>query len=572
MANYYYGYVRLYTTPAKVTTLTTNDMKTPAKTNPIPCYDNYKVWYVVDVYKTTVSNFSQWAAAKPLSGTLVAGSNKRLTINKNSSNVDIITGDIVNSNSHFMFSIYKDINTGNTQVTCTPSLSLTQSEETGSDVVITNILWENTAKTPPTIAFSQKAGDPTFPTTNIDAWRKTKFGTNYKTASSIKDRFFYTCNNLWYLLVNETSVGTVSVWKFDKDGLNPSQAVTPRAITNNAQLQSWNQQNAKILQTAKDDKTCSKNDGTNSVVADIPDVNPTPPTDYMRWNPPPHSASRSVPYGIKTKGLLDKNGNVINGDFSDILIAGNYNANYAVNTDKGYSYLERGRIFQDKISASIMNTTKLSIPAGSATAKQWGFRFMYNPTTISYNTAANNSIDWTRGSKDSAALLSGNQTVTFQLYLNRLVDMGYLDALYGSGVGQSRYDQMTPTMAYGRNLEEEEYQGILHRGTEYDIEFLYRTLTGDPLTNNPLFNPNYKGRSADIGYITGIPLWLYLNDNLRYYGAVASLGVNHVIFNTEMVPMLSVVDISFARYPAQFGNNSDSVKSIVSTLNTPAGG
>jgi hypothetical protein len=567
MANYYYGRVRTFTTPYTVNTLTDDNLKTQVKTNPVQSYDKYKVWYVIDVHKTSESSFSKWSASTN-KGPLVAGNNKRVSLNKNSSNLSIVTGSIVYWNSHLVFSIYR--NTGanptnsNAQLTCTPTISITQSEETGSDVVVTNILWENKAKVAPTIVFSQKAGDPTYNTNAIDAWRKEKYGAKYNSFSSIKDRFFYQCDNKWYVLINEINrvPSLVSLWKFDKDGGNPTQAVTPRKITNDATAKSWNDQNLKIFHTVVKDKTCSAGSGSGS--GDITDVDRKPPTEYLRWNPPPHAASRSIPYGIKTKGLLDKNGQVINGSFSDILIAGNYIPRYAVETEKGYSYLERGRIFQDKISASIMNTTKISIPAGSTTAKQWGFRFMYNPTTISYTTAANNSIDWTMGSKDQAALLTGNQTVTFQLYINRIVDMSYLSEVNPT----SNMDS-----AYGRGLEGEERAGILRRGTEYDIEFLYRTLTGDPIKNNPLLNPAYKGVSADIGYITGIPLWLHLNDNLRYYGAVTSLGVNHVIFNTEMVPMLSVIDISFSRYPAYgTGGNTTKVKDIYDTLNTTEGG
>ena len=127
------------------------------------------------------------------------------------------------------------------------------------------------------------------------------------------------------------------------------------------------------------------------------------------------------------------------------------------------------------------------------------------------------------------------------------------------------------TQAYGRELSPDERQGILKRGTEYDIEFLYRALTGDPITNNPLLSPGW-GASADIGYITGVPLWLYLNDNLRYYGAITGITVNHVIFDLNMIPMLSVMDVQFSRYPAQFGNDASTVKSIVKTINSATAG
>ena len=174
---------------------------------------------------------------------------------------------------------------------------------------------------------------------------------------------------------------------------------------------------------------------------------------------------------------------------------------------------------------------------------------MYNPDGFSYSTSSNNSIDWTLGSKDPATVLSGNQTVTLELYLNRIADMSYLtDLTYGKTT-------LSQTQAYGRELDKTEIEGIINRGTEYDIEFLYRVLNGDPLKNPLLFNSSYNGVTADFGYTTAVPCWLYLNDNLRYYGSVGSFQVVHRLFTPNMVPMLSIMSITFNRYPALWNDN-----------------
>ena len=170
---------------------------------------------------------------------------------------------------------------------------------------------------------------------------------------------------------------------------------------------------------------------------------------------------------------------------------------------------------------------------------------MYNPTSFSYSSASNNNVDWSRGSKDPTLLLTGNQSVEFELYINRIADMSFLRGI--KNISDTR-------SSYRRELYQEEIDGLLNRGTEYDIEFLYRVLNGDPLKNPLLFNPAYKGRTADFGFTTGIPCWLYLNDNLRYYGSVMNFRVNHVMFDLNMIPMLSVVSISFSRYPALWGS------------------
>ena len=284
-----------------------------------------------------------------------------------------------------------------------------------------------------------------------------------------------------------------------------------------------------------------------------PAVPATPPIADLRWNPPPHIASRGVPFGD-----LIQNNDFAVGKLNKELLSLNTN------------YFERGRLFQDSAAAKALNNNKKLKLASDAGPKIWGFRFMYNPQSFSYSTSSNNSIDWTLGSADVATLLEGNQNVSFQLYLNRIVDMTALTRSYTNG--------------YPRTLEQEEVDGILNRGTEYDIEFLYRVLNGDPTEGNLLLNPSYKGKTADFGYTTGIPCWLYLNENYRLYGSVAGFQVNHVMFTRDMIPMLSTVDITFTRYPAYSplkdaggktaigGVKADDIKSLIGSTTQTADG
>ena len=70
--------------------------------------------------------------------------------------------------------------------------------------------------------------------------------------------------------------------------------------------------------------------------------------------------------------------------------------------------------------------------------------------------------------------------------------------------------------------------------------------------------------TSDYGYITGMPLWIQLHDNLIYKGSLSSLSVEHVIFTENMVPTLSVVSLSFIRYPELVKGNAtaNQIKSI----------
>jgi hypothetical protein len=323
-------------------------------------------------------------------------------------------------------------------------------------------------------------------------------------------------------------------------------------LSTKTKLAAWTKKNVTNKMIAANSNAACGETSSGNGLKDITTV--TPPKGDTRWNPPPHRDARGISHAERVV----------------------YETNDDLSIVAAFSEKDRGRIFQDSNSAAVLNKNpdKLKeLVSAKGSTNQWGFRFMYNPTSFSYSTAANNSIDWTLGSKDTAALLAGNQSVQIQLYINRIVDLSYLNLKFGptTGMVPSAQGQMSMNEAYGRELSDAEIEGILNRGTEYDLEFLYRCLTGDPQTNNPLLNDTLRKRgSADIGYITGIPLWLYLNDNLRYFGAVAGFEVNHLIFNTEMVPTLSVVTLSFGRYPAQFANDAESLKSVRDNFFPPA--
>ena len=92
----------------------------------------------------------------------------------------------------------------------------------------------------------------------------------------------------------------------------------------------------------------------------------------------------------------------------------------------------------------------------------------------------------------------------------------------------------------------------------YDVEFLLRVLMGTTM------NSYLRGeRTADMGWLPAMPVELHLGKSLRYLGTVNSLNLNHMIFNEKMVPMLTTVDISFARLPDYPATGSNSGASSV---------
>jgi len=181
--------------------------------------------------------------------------------------------------------------------------------------------------------------------------------------------------------------------------------------------------------------------------------------------------------------------------------------------------------------------------AENGTYKKYGFQFHYNPTTIQQAWSGSPDVDvtmWT-ANLEKYNLLGGQtmSTVTFSLTLNRIFDMQYYgkDGLLKPGRrgDKNPYSPMKPT--------EEDQKKIYDFGTMYDVEFLLSTVLGFK------YKSRFRGTTSDIGFMTGRPVDLHLGNSLRYWGYIQSIGLNHVIFDERMVPILSSVDITFARIP-----------------------
>ena len=315
----------------------------------------------------------------------------------------------------------------------------------------------------------------------------------------------------------------------------------------------WKKSQAILIDAIDSQKGSSAvgNPGTGSPRVDPATVDqpatlspaPPEPVDPNRWNPPPHLRTKNFSSGLflnKDVTNLTPDNAIIDTEILPFMrqsdgtelkrrvVLENLNM-------FGPNLGHIGHMYQDVNTAKSINQVEPN--------KQWGFRFMYNPTNFMYSNTADNSVDYTLGQSDPATLLAGNMTVSFQLYINRIIDMSDLGKL-GAGNGKT---------GYYRPLSDPEIAGIESRGTEYDIEFLYRVLGGDPIVGNPSIGGEpILSTSSDIGLIKAVPVWLSLNPNYKLFGAVASMTVNHALFTIDMVPMLTTVDITFNRFPAVF--------------------
>lgn len=173
------------------------------------------------------------------------------------------------------------------------------------------------------------------------------------------------------------------------------------------------------------------------------------------------------------------------------------------------------------------------------------FQFHYNPGSINmaYNGVPDIDVTmYTAGIERFNLWNQSKSTIAFELLLNRMPDMKYIDPKAGnyrkSGVNYA-------TDVYDRNPVNDELKEIHEKGTMYDVEFLLRVLLGYRLKSQ------LRGGklTSDVGWITPRPVELHLGSSLRYLVNIVDLRLNHVIFNERMVPLFTTVSITGTRIP-----------------------
>ena len=196
-------------------------------------------------------------------------------------------------------------------------------------------------------------------------------------------------------------------------------------------------------------------------------------------------------------------------------------------------------------------TTKFNLANVSSTnskkidGKLYGFKFLYNPKEVAMHWGMTDSLynpeavaSTNTGAGFTLSLQNG--TISFSLLLNRMGDQAWLDSNgFNSGDTGKRIEDIYPYFVDDAELKE-----VYKNGTMYDLEYLFKTISG---TSGTFVNP-FDQLTADRGWLQGIQVELHLGKGLRYQVRVNSLDVNHVIFNENMVPILSEVNISCSRF------------------------
>lgn len=247
------------------------------------------------------------------------------------------------------------------------------------------------------------------------------------------------------------------------------------------------------------------------------------------------------------------------GDGSDsVLYSGNTPSNISDAADQwkrivnGYSSGSKGAIqtwsppvnFYSAVNAE-GNDFENSWSAGSL--QRYAFKFLYNPEVVSMTYGGVSDFDitaLTSGTTKSLPLSPNvfQSTISFTVPLNRIFDMTYL------GPAGAPKRGTVPSEIYPYTVSGLERSKIYSKGTMYDFEYLLKAILGLEIPTQ------FRGTTADIGFLYGRPVELHLGSSLRYLVQISDVSLDHLLFDSRMVPIFSQLKITVRRIPDYAGD------------------
>jgi hypothetical protein len=279
--------------------------------------------------------------------------------------------------------------------------------------------------------------------------------------------------------------------------------------------------------------------------------NPIQNGTYLNFGKFPNKPNKPGVYIYNAPMMFGNNFHGIQANTIDpqYVLPGNYGDAMEAWTNKtpsgrGAFQVDRQTNTAEAIALAPKNAASTSVPDNT----KYGFKFLYNPNTVTMSWGSVMATDpvFEASGKDqfipgTANLVSSN--IDFSLVINRIQDFALIDANGLKNADQNPYG----VFATKTGNANDEFKQIYEKGTMYDIEYLFRTMHGSGAY------VSYKsvlqgGVTADPGWLPVRPIELHLGNKLRYRVRIQSLSVNHTIFNARMVPILTTINVSCARY------------------------
>lgn len=195
---------------------------------------------------------------------------------------------------------------------------------------------------------------------------------------------------------------------------------------------------------------------------------------------------------------------------------------------------------------SAVSAEGTDIAFGAGSQQRYGFKFLYNPETVSMSYGGVLGFDittLTSGTTKTLPLAPNvfQSTISFNIPLNRIFDMSYLTSggAFKSGV--------VANDVYPYTVDATERALIYSRGTMYDFEYLLKSILGIEIPTQ------FRGKTADIGFLYGRPVEIHLGTSLRYLVQISNISIDHLLFDARMVPIFSNVSMTVNRIPDYSG-------------------
>ena len=200
-----------------------------------------------------------------------------------------------------------------------------------------------------------------------------------------------------------------------------------------------------------------------------------------------------------------------------------------------------------QMSADTASNYKKQMKNKKQVFNPYGFRFHYNPGSISmnYGNLKGMSPELLMSGRDQfnqLTPLDSGSGLQFDVYLNRIEDMNYVTK--NGTLENSKGKVFNPLELYSEDVSSDDIKDIYNKGTMYDLEYLFKAVNGP----GGDYKSVLRGQTSDIGWLNGVAVEFHLGKNMRYLCRINSISVNHAIFNERMVPTLTTVNISASRF------------------------
>lgn len=258
------------------------------------------------------------------------------------------------------------------------------------------------------------------------------------------------------------------------------------------------------------------------------------PQEKYKWKPKKSSGQTATEIAVKA-GLVEDLSSATDG-LKFVAAKGNVRFNpplhrFSIGVKPPFepSYVRESRM------GRIYSPEKVWATKASAYNKRWGFRFLYNPTYWGYEMQTN--LDTTVEQITNTALaaqppLPGTQQFKLSLYLNRIADLKTKSA---------------STKYYNPTISKTDLEGIKRWGTEWDLEYLYRVINGNP--QQIVTGSKTPRTSANIGFLVFQRVAIRLAKGAFFYGVIDAISVDHVMMTQDMIPTFTKVDLDISVYP-----------------------